>query len=58
MVSEVMIVCTSVAVMTRAFPDETGTRKTLVLLQNIASYMLLACGGVYIIAVSLSRRIL
>ncbi|PQP96055.1 uncharacterized protein Pyn_09664 [Prunus yedoensis var. nudiflora] len=39
-----------VAVMTRAFPDDTGTRKTLVLLQNIASYMLLACGGVYIIS--------
>ncbi|XP_010277506.1 PREDICTED: uncharacterized protein LOC104611919 isoform X2 [Nelumbo nucifera] len=39
-----------VAVMTRAFPDESGERKDLVLLQNIASYLLLACGLVYVIS--------
>nr|VDC84056.1 unnamed protein product [Brassica rapa] len=32
-----------VAVMTRAFPDYMTQRKDLLLLQNIASYMLLAC---------------
>ncbi|KAJ6860170.1 hypothetical protein NC651_036502 [Populus alba x Populus x berolinensis] len=32
-----------VAVMTRAFPDYSSNQKELVLLQNIASYMLLAC---------------
>ncbi|KAK5770477.1 hypothetical protein PVK06_046627 [Gossypium arboreum] len=37
-----------VAVMTRAFPDYTVKQQDLVLLQNIASYMLLACGVVYI----------
>ncbi|PPD75257.1 hypothetical protein GOBAR_DD27813 [Gossypium barbadense] len=37
-----------VAVMTRAFPDYTERQKDLVLLQNIASYMLLACGVVYV----------
>ncbi|XP_043712105.1 uncharacterized protein LOC122660914 [Telopea speciosissima] len=39
-----------VAVMTRAFPDTSGKRKDLVLLQNIASYLLLACGVVYFIS--------
>ncbi|XP_021903813.1 uncharacterized protein LOC110819038 [Carica papaya] len=39
-----------VAVMTRAFPDYTAKQKDLVLLQNIASYMLLACGVVYTIS--------
>ncbi|KAF5448431.1 hypothetical protein F2P56_028967 [Juglans regia] len=39
-----------VAVMTRAFPDYTGVQKALVLLQNISSYMLLACGVVYIVS--------
>ncbi|XP_041011795.1 uncharacterized protein LOC121255501 isoform X2 [Juglans microcarpa x Juglans regia] len=39
-----------VAVMTRAFPDYTGVRKELVLLQNISSYMLLACGVVYLVS--------
>ncbi|KAG2704979.1 hypothetical protein I3760_05G030700 [Carya illinoinensis] len=39
-----------VAVMTRAFPDYTGVRKALVLLQNISSYMLLACGAVYLVS--------
>ncbi|KAM7250567.1 hypothetical protein ACFE04_022450 [Oxalis oulophora] len=37
-----------VAVMTRAFPDYSANQKDLVLLQNIASYMLMACGLVYI----------
>ncbi|KAJ1387019.1 Golgi apparatus membrane protein TVP15 [Sesbania bispinosa] len=39
-----------VAVMTRAFPDYTGERQELVLLQNIASYLLLACGVVYVVS--------
>ncbi|XP_057976493.1 uncharacterized protein LOC131163771 [Malania oleifera] len=39
-----------VAVMTRAFPENAGKRKDLILLQNIACYMLLACGAVYIIS--------
>lgn len=39
-----------VAVMTRAFPDYFGHRREVVLLQNIASYMLLACGLVYTIS--------
>lgn len=42
----------SVAVMTRAFPENSGKRKELVLLQNIACYLLLSCGLVYIISVS------
>lgn len=40
--------------MTRAFPDLSGKRKDLVLLQQIASYILLACGLIYIISVSSS----
>ncbi|PSS02596.1 TRNA pseudouridine synthase [Actinidia chinensis var. chinensis] len=39
-----------VAVMTKAYPEDYENRKVLILLQNIASYMLLACGGVYIIS--------
>ncbi|KAJ4899019.1 hypothetical protein Rs2_12970 [Raphanus sativus] len=39
-----------VAVMTRAFPDYMTQKKDLLLLQNIASYMLLACGLVYFIS--------
>ncbi|KAL6964222.1 hypothetical protein U1Q18_035280 [Sarracenia purpurea var. burkii] len=39
-----------VAVMTKAYPEDTDTRKVLILLQNIASYMLLACGVVYLIS--------
>ncbi|XWS39785.1 hypothetical protein CRYUN_Cryun18bG0084300 [Craigia yunnanensis] len=39
-----------VAVMTRAFPDYSESQQDLVLLQNIASYMLLACGLVYVIS--------
>ncbi|EOA18393.1 hypothetical protein CARUB_v10006924mg [Capsella rubella] len=38
------------AVMTRAFPDYMAQRKDLLLLQNIASYLLLACGVIYIIS--------
>ncbi|CAK9146980.1 unnamed protein product, partial [Ilex paraguariensis] len=38
-----------VAVMTRAYPDYSEKRKELVLLQNIAGYLLLACGVVYVI---------
>ncbi|KAK9286211.1 hypothetical protein L1049_014596 [Liquidambar formosana] len=37
-----------VAVMTRAYSD--NTQEALILLQNIASYMLLACGVVYVIS--------
>ncbi|GAA0139815.1 hypothetical protein LIER_01287 [Lithospermum erythrorhizon] len=39
-----------VAVMTRAYPDYSGQRQELVLLQNISSYLLLACGVVYLIS--------
>ncbi|RZC67186.1 hypothetical protein C5167_010880 [Papaver somniferum] len=39
-----------VAVMTRAFPDVTGKRKELVLLHDISSYLLLACGATYVIS--------
>jgi hypothetical protein len=37
--------------MTKAYPNV--ERNDLLLLQEIASYMLLACGAVYIISVSL-----
>jgi len=37
--------------MTKAYPNV--ERNELILLQEIATYMLLACGAVYIIAVSL-----
>ncbi|KAG5526098.1 hypothetical protein RHGRI_032407 [Rhododendron griersonianum] len=39
-----------VAVMTKAYPEDANDQMVLVLLQNIASYMLLACGVVYIIS--------
>ncbi|KAJ7946789.1 Golgi apparatus membrane protein TVP15 [Quillaja saponaria] len=39
-----------VAIMTRAFPDYSGQRKELVLLQNIACYLLLSCGVVYVLS--------
>ena len=39
----------SVAVMTKAYPSI--ERNDLILLQEIASYMLLACGAVYVISV-------
>lgn len=38
------------AVMTRAFPDVSVERKDLVLLQEISSYLLLACGVVYLVS--------
>ncbi|KAI7987403.1 hypothetical protein LOK49_LG13G02012 [Camellia lanceoleosa] len=38
-------------VMTRTYPEDSGERKELILLQNIASYMLLACGAVYLISI-------
>ncbi|XP_008792684.1 uncharacterized protein LOC103709222 isoform X2 [Phoenix dactylifera] len=44
-----------VAVMTRAFPDVSGRRKDLILLQEIASYLLMACGLTYVIS-ELERR--
>ncbi|KAF4381133.1 hypothetical protein F8388_012055 [Cannabis sativa] len=39
-----------VAVMTRAFPDYSTEKRNLIFLQNLASYMLLACGVVYVIS--------
>ncbi|CAJ1936138.1 unnamed protein product [Sphenostylis stenocarpa] len=45
-----------VAVMTRAFPDYIGDRKNLFLLQSIASYLLLACGVVYVFSVRSLKR--
>ncbi|KAK7302580.1 hypothetical protein RJT34_13472 [Clitoria ternatea] len=39
-----------VAVMTRAFPDYKGEPKELILLQNIACYMLLTCGVIYVVS--------
>ncbi|CAL5379425.1 unnamed protein product [Camellia sinensis] len=44
------IVVFSVAVMTRAYPEDSGEREELILLQNISCYMLLSCGVVYIIS--------
>jgi hypothetical protein len=46
-----LLVPCSVAVMTKGYPSI--QRKDLVLLQEIASDMLLACGAVYLISVSL-----
>ncbi|XP_026456832.1 uncharacterized protein LOC113357606 isoform X1 [Papaver somniferum] len=43
-----------VAVMTRAFPDVNGARKDLVLLQEVSSYLLLACGMTYLISAILT----
>lgn len=43
----------SVAVMTRAYSDAKGERKDLLLLHEISSYLLLACGLTYVISVSL-----
>jgi hypothetical protein len=39
-----------VAVMTRAFPNYSSSQKDLILLQNIASYMLMACGVIYVVS--------
>ncbi|XP_050210179.1 uncharacterized protein LOC126660643 [Mercurialis annua] len=38
-----------VGVMTRAFPEYSPKQKNLFILQNVASYMLLACGFVYLV---------
>jgi hypothetical protein len=43
----------SVAVMTKAYPN--SDRSDLILLQDIASYLLLACGLIYVISVSLEN---
>ncbi|THG02610.1 hypothetical protein TEA_013361 [Camellia sinensis var. sinensis] len=48
----------SVAVMTRTYPEDSRERKELILLQNIASYMLLACGAVYLISPGCVRGVL
>ncbi|KAK9060310.1 hypothetical protein SSX86_021014 [Deinandra increscens subsp. villosa] len=39
-----------VAVMTRAYPDTYGVRHEILVLQDIASYMLLACGLIYVVS--------
>ncbi|XP_068655733.1 uncharacterized protein [Aristolochia californica] len=39
-----------VAVMTRAFPDFKGESRDLIFLQELASYLLLACGLIYVIS--------
>ncbi|KNA07690.1 hypothetical protein SOVF_168980 [Spinacia oleracea] len=39
-----------VAVMTRAFSDFIGKQRDIVLLQSIASYLLLSCGVVYLVS--------
>ncbi|PKA65930.1 hypothetical protein AXF42_Ash010339 [Apostasia shenzhenica] len=39
-----------VALMTRAFPDVSWQRKDLIALQEIASYLLLACGVIYVVS--------
>jgi hypothetical protein len=44
-----LLVPGSVAVMTKAYPSI--ERNDLILLQEIASYMLLSCGAVYVISV-------
>lgn len=43
--------------MTRAFPNYSGEDKELILLQNIAAYLLLACGVVYVFAVSRRHKL-
>jgi len=45
----IFLVPGSVAVLTKAYPSI--ERNDLILLQEIASYMLLACGAVYVISV-------
>ena len=42
----------SVAVMTRALAEQESGGEVMVILQQISSYMLLACGALYIITVS------
>lgn len=50
-----MLVTSSVAVMTRAFPNV--EKEDLILLQEISSYLLLGCGLVYVISVRLFNTI-
>ncbi|XP_022966488.1 uncharacterized protein LOC111466127 isoform X3 [Cucurbita maxima] len=40
----------SVAVMTRAFPVYSVEKRELILLQDAASYLLLACGAIYVVS--------
>ncbi|KAL0547651.1 hypothetical protein IC582_017596 [Cucumis melo] len=47
-----------VAVMTRAFPVYSVEQRELILLQDAASYLLLACGAVYVVSVSLVNNTL
>ncbi|XP_022966487.1 uncharacterized protein LOC111466127 isoform X2 [Cucurbita maxima] len=39
-----------VAVMTRAFPVYSVEKRELILLQDAASYLLLACGAIYVVS--------
>ncbi|KAF3777721.1 hypothetical protein EJ110_NYTH45257 [Nymphaea thermarum] len=39
-----------VAVMTKAYSESTGEKQVLVILQEIGSYMLLACGVIYVLS--------
>ncbi|RAL44996.1 hypothetical protein DM860_003755 [Cuscuta australis] len=39
-----------VAVMTRAYPEYSGQQHELILVQQIASYLLLACGAIYVLS--------
>lgn len=39
-----------VAVMTKAYPEDLENRKDLILVQSIASYMLLSCGVIYFVS--------
>lgn len=48
----------SVAVMARAFPVYSVEKRELILLQDAASYLLLACGAVYVVSVSLVNNTL
>jgi hypothetical protein len=43
--------------MTRAYTENSGERKDLVILQEFGSYMLLACGAIYVISVRYSITI-
>ncbi|GFP86815.1 hypothetical protein PHJA_000825300 [Phtheirospermum japonicum] len=48
--ADLICIFSSVAVMTRAYPEYLRDRQELFLLQSIASYLLLACGVVYVIS--------
>lgn len=53
LVNKLQLFLYSVAVMTRAFPVYSVEQRELILLQDAASYLLLACGAVYVVSVSL-----